>query len=113
MPDDSRIRKILNWPICNDLTEVRGFLGMLGTIRIFIKSFALHARPLVQLTRKDVEFEFGEDQLFEMETLKQLTEDCQAIRAIDYMSSNEVILAVDSSWIAVGFLLSQIGDDGK
>jgi len=113
MPDDSRIRKILDWPICNDLTEVRGFLGTLGTIRIFIKDFALHARPLVQLTRKDVEFDFGEDQLIAMETLKQLTEDCQAIRAIDYMSSNEVILAVDSSWIAVGFILSQIGDDGK
>src|SRR5271155_128343 len=29
------------------------------------------------------------------------------------MSSNEVILAVNSSWIAVGFILSQMEDDGK
>ena len=32
MPDDMRVQKILDWLICRSLTEVRGFLGMLGTI---------------------------------------------------------------------------------
>jgi hypothetical protein len=50
MPDESRVQKIVDWPICRNLTEVRGFLGTLGTIRIFIKDFASHAKPLVQLT---------------------------------------------------------------
>ena len=113
MPDESRVQKIVDWPICRSLTEVRGFLGTLGTVRIFVKNFAMHARPLVQLTKKNIDFEFGEDQLLAMEKLKYLVENCSAIKAIDYSSGNEVVLAVDSSWMAVGFILSQQGDDGK
>ena len=95
------------------MTEVQGFLGTLGTVRIFVKNFAMHARPLVQLTKKNVDFEFGNEQLLAMEKLKYLVENCTAIKAIDYSSENEVVLAVDSSWMAVGFILSQQGDDGK
>ena len=42
-----------------------------------------------------------------------LVKDCTAIRAIDYSSEQEVVLSVDSSWMAVGFILSQLGEDGK
>lgn len=40
LPDMARIQKIIDWPTCTNTTEVRGFLGTLGTIRIFIKDFA-------------------------------------------------------------------------
>ena len=113
LPDESRVQKIVDWPICKNLTEVRGFLGTLGTIRIFIKDFASLAKPLVNLTRKDVEFEFGEEQLMAMEKLKLCAQKCEAIKAISYQSDLEVTLAVDSSWMAVGFILSQQGTDGK
>ena len=36
-----------------------------------------------------------------------------ALRRLDYKSSREVVLAVDTSVIAVGFILSQEGKDGK
>ena len=113
LPNDDRIQKIIDWPICKNLTEVRGFLGTLGTIRVFIKDFAMHARPLVQLTRKDVEFEFTEEHIMAMEKMKMFVQNCTAIRAIDYESDREVNLAVDSSWMGVGFILSQQGEDGK
>ena len=48
-----------------------------------------------------------------MEKLKLLAQNCPAIRAIDYDSDKEVTLAVDASWMAVGFILSQQGHDGK
>ena len=73
----------------------------------------MHARPLVQLTRKNIEFEFSSKQLLAMEKMKFLTQQCPTICAINYRSDNEVILSVDSSWMAVGFILSQVGDDGK
>jgi hypothetical protein len=57
LPDDSHIRKILDWPACKNLTEVRGFLGTTGLIRIFVKGYAEKASPLVRLTRKEAEFE--------------------------------------------------------
>ena len=113
LPNDDRIQKIVDWPICKNLTEVRGFLGTLGTVRVFIKDFAMHARPLVQLTRKDVEFEFTEEHILAMEKMKMFVQNCTAIRAIDYESDREVNLAVDSSWMGVGFILSQQGEDGK
>lgn len=113
MPDEARVQKIIDWLICRNLMEVRGFLGTLGTIRIFIKDFAAHAKPLVQLTRKGVDFKFTDEHVMAMEKLKMFVRNCTAIKAIDYQSDREVILAVNSSWMAVGFVLYQIGEDGK
>ena len=111
-PDESKIQKIRDWLPCEDLTDVRAFLGTLGLMRIFIRDFARHAKPLVQLTRKEVPFEFGADQQLAMDSLKQLLIDSPAIRQIDYASGRRVIMAVDSSYIGNGFILYQVGEDG-
>jgi len=71
------------------------------------------AHPLVYLTRKDIEFTFGKQELEAMKKLKTLVKNSSAIRAINYVSEHEVILAVDTSSIAVGYILSQIGVDAK
>lgn len=109
----ARIQKIIDWPTCTNTTEVRGFLGTLGTIRIFIKDFARISRPLVRLTKKGVEFEFGDKKQAAVDELKELARKSPSIRAIDYSSNNEVILAVDMSQAAVGYILSQLGYDNK
>jgi hypothetical protein len=48
-----------------------------------------------------------------MEFLKNAVITSPALRAIDYSSPNPVILAVDSSKIAAGFALFQLGSDKK
>ena len=48
-----------------------------------------------------------------MKKLKTLAKNSPAIREIDYTSGHKVILAVDTSSIAVGYILSQIGVDAK
>ena len=48
-----------------------------------------------------------------MDTLKSAIVSSPAIKPLDYSSSNEVILAVDSSHITVGYILSQVDNDGK
>ncbi|KAJ3555802.1 hypothetical protein NP233_g12120 [Leucocoprinus birnbaumii] len=111
LPDASRVQKIIDWPPCSNLSEVRGFLGTLGTIRIFIPNFATISRPLVRLTKKGVEFQFGDEEQTAMNALKDLTRQSPCIKAIDYSSDREVILAVDTSYIAVGYILSQLGID--
>ena len=113
IPDKSKVSKIRNWPPCETKTEVRGFLGTAGTVRIWIKDFSAISRPLVHLTKKDVSFEWGEKEQHAMDTLKSAVVSSPAIRPLDYLSSNEVILAVDSSHIAVGYILSQVNNDGK
>ena len=112
-PDDDRLQKIRDWPVPQDVTDVRGFLGTIGVMRIFIKDFAKHAKPLVQLTKKDVDFAIGPDELAAIATLKDLAINSPALRAIDHSSEREVILSVDSSNVAVGFILSQMGEDNK
>jgi RNase H-like domain found in reverse transcriptase len=77
------------------------------------QEFCCTCTPLVQLTKKDQEFIFGELEQKAMRTLKHLAVNSPAIQAIDYSTDQEVILAVDSSWRAVGFALSQMGADNK
>jgi hypothetical protein len=113
IPEDSRVDKIRNWPRPTNLTEVRGFLGVTGVVRIFIQNYATIARPLIHLTRKDVEFEWTDEQEKAMNELKDKVTSAPCLRPIDYASDRTVILSVDSSDIAVGWILSQIDENGK
>jgi hypothetical protein len=72
---------------------------------MFIKHFAHRAHALIKLTRKDTPFEFGKEQLAAQEDLKQALLDSAALRPIDYESDGAVVLSVDTSHIAVGFIL--------
>ena len=110
---DHKVQKIIDWPDCNTLTEVRGFLGICGIIRIWVKDFAKCAKPLILLTKKDTEFVWGMDQKASMEDLKQAIVTAPCLRPIDYHMGQCVILAIDSSCIATGFILSQLGPDDK
>jgi hypothetical protein len=111
-PDTKKVSKILNWPIPSTVKEARGFVGLCGTVRIWILGFSELARSITQLWKKDAPFIWGEKQNHAFETLKQLVYSAPAMRSIDYTSSNPVYLSVDSSFIAVGIILSQIDDQG-
>src|SRR6201747_2368209 len=113
VPEESKTQKIRDWPEPKNATQVRSFLGTCGVLRMFIKDFSKITRPLINLTRKDVTFEFGPDQKFAMQRLKDAVMTSTALRRLDYESGREVILAVDTSVIAVGFILIQVGEDGK
>ena len=106
-PLEDRVAVIRNWGPCASLTDVRAFLGTVGVMRIFIPGFAKRAHHLVKLTRKDVEFEWGTEQEEAMADLKQAVLESPALRAIDYDSDAPVIVAVDTSQIAVGYYLAQ------
>ena len=107
------MQKIRDWPECETLTQVRGFLGTCGVVRIFIRDFTAISQPLINLTRKGVPFEWGDAQCDAMARLKDKITRSPALRRLDYASGREVVLAVDTSLIAVGFILSQEGEDGK
>ena len=111
--DPSRIQAIQDWPVPTNVSEVRAFLGTCGVLRIFIKGYTLVARPLIQLTRKDVSFEMGPSQMESFERLKEAVANSPALRPIDYESERPVILAVDSCANGAGYILLQLGKDGK
>ena len=111
IPDPTRIDKIINWGPLKDLSDVRAFLGTIGVCRVFIIHFAHRAHHLVKLTRKNVPFEYGPDQIAAQEDLKQALLASPALRPIDYRCESPVILAVDTSSIAIGYILAQCDSD--
>ncbi len=54
--DPSKVEAILNWKPPRNVTEVRGFLGLAGYYRLFVKGFSMLASSLTKLLRKDVKF---------------------------------------------------------
>ena len=107
LPDTTRIDTISNWGKLNDVSDVRSFLGTIGVCRMFIKNFAHRAHHLVKLTRKDATFEYGPQQVEAQEDLKNALLSSPALRPIDYDANASVVLSVDTSYIAVGYILGQ------
>jgi transposase InsO family protein len=113
LPDDGKVEKIMNWPPLTTPKEARGFLGLCGTVRIWIKNYSELARPLVELWKKNGEFEWNEQRQQAFETLKQLISSSPALNPIDYTSDHAVVLSVDTSLRAVGIILSQRDEKGR
>ena len=107
LPDTKRVDAIVNWGPCANLSDVRAFLGTIGVCRLFIKNFSHRAHHLIKLTRKDVPFEFGPEQIAAQEDLKNALLTSPALRPLNYESDAPVILSVDTSHIAIGHILSQ------
>jgi hypothetical protein len=127
-PHHGIITKVLNWPIPRNPTEVRGFLGTAGVARNWIKGFAGLAKPLTQLTRKQqTEFIWTDEAQNAMDQLKKSVTSIPALKTLDYNLAQQVdpdpdkrtsnlgliVLSVDSSIIATGYVLSQYFKDGK
>src|SRR5205807_6985108 len=58
--DEPKVKAVLNWPMPTNIRQVRAFLGLGNFYHHFIKDYAILARPLTDLTRKDKAFTFGE-----------------------------------------------------
>ena len=113
LPENARVSKILNWPPLETVKEVRGFLGLCGTVRIWIKNYSELVRPLTELIRKENDLVWTARCQESFDTLKQIVSTSPALRPIDYRSNLPIILSVDTSYIAAGFILSQIDDQGR
>ena len=112
-PVDSRTKKVEDWPTPINLKEVQGFLGLCGTVRIWIQDYSIIAKPLVDLTRKNVEFHWESPQEEAFQILKRLVSSAPALKPIDYSSDRPVYLSVDTSIYGIGFILSQEDESGR
>ena len=89
------------------MTDVRAFIGLCVYYRIWIRDFSVIAEPLFRLMKKDQDFEWQEDQQEAMGALKKSLTEAPALKPIDYESSGQIVLSVDSSLQGWGAILQQ------
>ena len=106
-PTPDRVGVISRWGPCRDVSDVRAFLGTVGTFRVFIPNYASRAEPIQKLTRKAVTWEWGDAQNKAMDDLKEAVKNSPVLKPLDVTSGQPVRLSVDTSYLAVGWYISQ------
>ena len=108
--DQAKVRAIANWHVPKNLRDVRGFLGFANFYRRFIKDFSRKARPLNDLTKKDVFWNWRVEQQAAFDELKESFARAPILAMYDPARPTEI--EVDASNFATGGVLSQKCEDG-
>ena len=109
--EDSKVSAVRDWPTPQNVSDVRSFLGLANYYRMFIRQFGKIATPLTNLTRKDVEFQWKDEEETAFNALKKRITDEPVLRMADPTKPFEV--ETDASDYALGGQLSQADENGK
>jgi len=69
--DPVKVAGVTEWPTPSNRKEVQSFLGFTNFYRRFIQGFSHLARPLFDLTRKDMEWRWGAEEQSAFDSLKE------------------------------------------
>ena len=109
--NEDKIKAVKDFPRPKTVRKLRGFLGLCSYYKRFVPNFAKIAAPLYQLLKKDVTFSWDTEKDHSFANLKKLLCTAPVLTHPDF--SKEFILTTDASNEGVGYVLSQIGDDGN
>ena len=104
-PDPEKIKAVINYSTPTNVKSVRQTLGSFGYYRRFISQYAVKAKPLNDLLKKDNPFVWGEKEEQSFQTLK----DCLIKHTILIYPDFEktFTLTTNASDFAIGAILSQ------
>lgn len=104
--DPSKISCVLQWPSPKNAKGVRGFLGLTGYYRKFIRDYGKLAKPLTELTKKDG-FRWGVKEQQAFDVLKQKVTTAPVLALPDF--TQEFFIESDASGNGLGAILLQQG----
>jgi hypothetical protein len=102
----TKVKMVEEWRTPQTVTEVRSFLGLTSYYRRFIPGYATIAKPLHELTKKDVEFTWKPECQTAFESLKHHLTSADVLTLPD-PKCKEFVLDTDASNYAIGAVLSQ------
>jgi hypothetical protein len=103
--DPVKVEAVVTWPRPRSVTQVRSFVGLLTYYRRFLPGFSRIAKPLFDLTRKHVRFEWTDCHEAAFEELKRRLTTAPVLSLPD--PEAEWILDTDASDHGIGAVLSQ------
>ena len=107
----NKIDKILTWPLPKTTKQIKGFLGLLGYYRKFIKDFAKLTKPLTKCLKKGATIVHNDEFKDCFNDCKQMLISGPILRYPDF--DKPFILKTDASDFALGAVLSQRIEDSK
>ena len=103
--DPIKVAGVAEWPTPTSKKEVQSFLGFTNFYRRFIQDFSRHARPLFDLTKKDVKWRWSSEEQIAFDLLKGAVTSAPILASPD--NSRPFRIEADSSDFATGAVLSQ------
>ncbi|GJX23816.1 putative reverse transcriptase domain-containing protein [Tanacetum coccineum] len=105
--DPSKIEVVKNWKAPRTSTKIHSFLGLARYYRRFIKNFSKIAKSLTILTQKCKTFDWGEEQEFAFQNLKDKL--CNALILALPDGPKDFVVYCDASRLGLGCVLMQRG----
>lgn len=102
--DKSQVQAVLDWPLPRTLKHLRGFLGLSGYYRKFIRNYDAIAAPLTTLLKKDA-FVWNQLATEAFLALQKAITVAPVLALPDF--SKPFILETDTSGTGIGAILSQ------
>ena len=104
--DPKKVECMLKWPVPRNLKELRGFLGLTGYYRRFIKGYGVLAKPLIDLLKKG-SYIWSEKTQPAFEALKQAMVSAPVLALPDF--NTLFVVESDVCHKGIGVVLSQKG----
>jgi RNase H-like domain found in reverse transcriptase len=109
--DDSKVKRILDWPVPTNAKQVRGFLGLVRYISVFLPALAEHTAVLTPLTKKDCNLKFPlwtAEHQNAFEAIRKLVVSRECLTTIDHENpgDNKIVVTCDASKVRMGAVLS-------
>lgn len=108
-PGAEKVSAIKNFPTPKDVHNIRQFIGLTGYFRHFVNNYATVAEPLTRLTRKSIKWEWGAEQEFAFNQMKQILT-CKPVLKI-YSPEAKTEVHTDASSRGLGGILLQRHQD--